>query len=128
MFWKELVTTGGPWLIALAGILSAVVTWYNFRRSNDRADDLDPVSIVSQAIQATSTGLSGAITSLQSEVARMHEIIATMTAELSKTQNRLVDVQADLAVTRTENKRLQEEVTRLRGELSKFGIAEQQEN
>lgn len=103
----------GGWLFGSAGLIAAVGTFMSARRKDKRDDRIDPVALVTDANRAAYDALQGTITRLESGVANLSQELASTKASLDRTNQKLAEVQADLLVTKTENRVLRAKVVDL---------------
>lgn len=104
---------GGGWLFGSAGLITAVGTFLSTRRRDRRDDRIDPVALVTDANRAAYDALQGTITRLEDGVATLSRELASTKASLERTNQKLSEVQADLLVTKTENRVLRAKVVDL---------------
>ena len=109
---------GGVWVGAaavLTGIGAICKVWWDARRSGEH----DPVALLTEANRAAYDALQGIIVTLQGTVADLGVKLAATEAALSKTIDKMAEMQADLLETKNENRQLRTKVTQLSRLLTK---------
>lgn len=103
----------GGWLVGGAGLLTAIGALFKTSRDADRHDRIDPVALVTDANKAAYDALQGTIETLQIQVVALSAKLDNAEHTLALTNRKLAEVQADLLVTKTENRVLQAKVVEL---------------
>lgn len=109
-----MVVDNTPMIVGLvSAVLAPVLVYLVQRREQNRRDRIDPVALVTGANKAAYDALQGTIETLQTQVVGLSAKLDDAEHNLAVTNVRLAEVQADLLVTKTENRVLQAKVVEL---------------